>query len=272
MQAAINIQNQKTNYMMKVTLIGAGNMGGALAHGWAKSGKVALTIADKNQQLLDKFKHLYADITTTTDNCEAVRGADIVILVVKPWLMPLVLDEIRPVLDLKHQLIVSDAANCLTDMLREHLGEGGQYFYVIPNIAAEYGKSMSFVAKATDATDTALEQVRSLYALCGEVLVVAEKQVAAGMMMASCGIAYVMRMVRAMMEGGVEMGFYPAEAQTIAEQTMLGAVTLLREGGLHPEVAIDKVTTPGGVTIKGLNELDRAGFNAAVVRCLKAGL
>ena len=94
----------------------------------------------------------------------------------------------------------------------------------------------------------------------------------AGMMMAGCGIAYVMRFLRAMMEGGVEMGFYPNEAKEIGMQTMQGAVSLLRETGLHPEAAIDKVTTPGGITIKGLNELDHAAFNSAVIRCLKAGL
>ena len=92
------------------------------------------------------------------------------------------------------------------------------------------------------------------------------------MMLAGCGIAYVMRFLHAMMEGGVEMGFYPDEAKAIAMQTMQGAVTLLHETGLHPEAAIDKVTTPGGVTIKGLNELEHAKFNSAVIRCLKAGL
>lgn len=91
-------------------------------------------------------------------------------------------------------------------------------------------------------------------------------------MMASCGIAYVMRYIRAQMEGGCEMGFYPAQAKQIALQTMQGAVSLLKETGWHPEEAIDKVTTPGGVTIKGLNELDHAGFNSAVIRSLKAGL
>jgi pyrroline-5-carboxylate reductase len=92
------------------------------------------------------------------------------------------------------------------------------------------------------------------------------------MMMASCGIAYVMRYIRAQMEGGCEMGFYPEQAKQIALQTMQGAVSLLKETGWHPEAAIDKVTTPGGVTIKGLNELDHSGFNSAVIRSLKAGL
>ena len=112
----------------------------------------------------------------------------------------------------------------------------------------------------------------SLFSLVGKTMVCEERLISSGMMMAGCGIAYVMRFIRAMMEGGVEMGFYPKDAKEIALQTMLGAVTLLNETGLHPEAAIDKVTTPGGVTIKGLNELDHAAFSSAVIRCLKAGL
>ncbi len=258
--------------MTKVTLIGAGNMGGALAHGWLKSGEVNLTIADKNERILNLFKEQYKDVKTTTDNRSAVQDADIVAIVVKPWLMDKVLDEIRPELDLDRQIIVSDAANYGTDKLSSKLGGAGQYFYVIPNIAAEYGSSMSFVSHNGQATEQNINSVMNLYGLCGAVMEVQEKQVEAGMMMASCGIAYIMRMVRAMTEGGVEMGFYAREAQQIAIQTMQGAVSLLHESGLHPEVAIDKVTTPGGVTIKGLNELDRMGFNAAVVSCLKAGM
>ncbi len=258
--------------MTNVTLIGAGNMGGALAHGWLKSEQVKLTVADKNEKILQQFSEQYASVVVTTDNRQAVKDADIVVLVVKPWLMDKVLDEIRPELDLDCQIVVSDAANYGTDKLSSKLGGAGQYFYVIPNIGAEYGASMSFVSHNGQTTAANIDKVIRLYSLCGEVMEVQENQVEAGMMMASCGIAYVMRMVRAMTEGGVEMGFYPAQAQKIAIQTMQGAVTLLNESGLHPEVAIDKVTTPGGVTIKGLNELDRAGFNAAVVRCLKAGM
>lgn len=258
---------------MKVTVIGAGNMGGALIHGWAKSGKLTqLTISDKNEALLASFKEKYPSIITTTDNVAAVKGADIVVIVVKPWLMPLVLDEIKPALDLGKQIIVSDAANYTTEKLAEQLGQPGQFCYVIPNIAAEFGASMSFIAKGKDTTDESLAQVQELYNLCGDTLVVTENLVGPGMMMASCGIAYVMRYIRAQMEGGCEMGFYPQQAKQIALQTMQGAVSLLKETGWHPEEAIDKVTTPGGVTIKGLNELDHAGFNSAVIRSLKAGL
>ncbi len=258
---------------MKLTVIGAGNMGGALIKGWAKSGKVEnITIADKNEALLKQFKSEYPKINTTTDNIDAVKGADVVVLVVKPWLMKLVLGEIRSVLDLSRQIIVSDAANFTTAMLEEELSTAGQYFYVIPNIAAEFGASMSFIAKGVATSDESVKTIEKLYSLVGDTLVVEERLVGPGMMMASCGIAYVMRYIRAQMEGGCEMGFYPAQAKQIALQTMQGAVSLLKATGWHPEEAIDKVTTPGGVTIKGLNELDHAGFNSAVIRSLKAGL
>lgn len=258
---------------MKLTVIGAGNMGGALIHGWAKSKKIEqITISDKNEALLATFKQQYPELNTTTDNVAAVKDADIIVIVVKPWLMPVVLGELKDVIDYDKQLVVSDAANFTTDKLAETLGRDGQFFYVIPNIAAEFGASMNFIAKGKTSTDENLAQVKALYDLTGDSMVVTENLVGPGMMMASCGIAYVMRYIRAQMEAGVEMGFYPAQAKQIALQTMQGAVSLLKETGWHPEEAIDKVTTPGGVTIKGLNELDHAGFNSAVIRSLKAGL
>ncbi len=270
---------------MKIAVIGAGNMGGALIRGWAKSGKIeSIHVADKNVKTLEVLKRDVAmqlkeqsnytgtTLQTSTDNVQTVKGADIIVVAVKPWLMPAVLEEIKEAIDYERQIVVSDAANFTTDKVRTALGHAGQYLYVIPNIAAEYGASMSFIAAGEGAAQESIEAVKGLFDLVGDTLVVQESLVAAGMMMASCGIAYVMRYIRAQMEGGCEMGFYPAQAKQIALQTMQGAVSLLKETGWHPEEAIDKVTTPGGVTIKGLNELDHAGFNSAVIRSLKAGL
>ncbi len=248
-------------------------MGGALIRGWAKSaGLAAITVADKNEETLAALQQEHPSLQITTDNVAAVQGADIIVVAVKPWLMPLVLGEIKGTVDLGKQIVVSDAANYTTDKVAEALGADGQYLYVIPNIAAEFAASMSFIAAGKQTSAESLAAVKRLYDLVGDTLVVSEALVAPGMMMASCGIAYVMRYIRAQMEGGCEMGFYPAQAKQIALQTMQGAVSLLRETGWHPEAAIDKVTTPGGVTIKGLNELDHAGFNSAVIRSLKAGL
>jgi pyrroline-5-carboxylate reductase len=266
---------------MKITVIGAGNMGGALAKGWAKaitSGKaegLEVTVADRAVAALEKIGGEFPVLHTTSSNTDAVKGADIVMLAVKPWLVEIVANEIKDVLDYSNQIIVSIAAGVTTEKLSAMLDKDGNVpstFYVIPNIAAEYGASMSFVSAAKGVSAEKIAQVEELFGFVGDTKVVEEKLVAPGMMMASCGIAYVMRYLRAQMEGGVEMGFYPADALDIALQTMQGAVSLLKETGWHPEVAIDKVTTPGGVTIKGLNELDHSGFNSAVIRSLKAGL
>lgn len=259
--------------MAKITVLGAGNMGGALIKGWAADGNNEITITAKTQTTIDRLVSQYPTLKSSLDNKEAVKGADVIVIAVKPWLVEQVIGEILPSLDLEKQLIVSVAANVSTSQLRQYLGsDSANVFYAMPNIAAEFGESMTFVAPAKGVSPAYIEKVEQLLSVVGKVQVCEERLVAAGMMMAGCGIAYVMRFVRAMMEGGVEMGFYPKDAQQIAMQTMQGAVTLLQETGLHPEAAIDKVTTPGGVTIKGLNELDHAGFNSAVIRCLKAGL
>jgi len=232
-------------------------MGGALIKGWVKAGMVSdLTITAHTQQTLDRFTETCPSITTMLDNSKAVQGADVVVLAVKPWLVEQVVAEIMP--ELKDTLLISVAAGVRHERID---------VYAMPNIAAEFGESMTFVEEAAKA-DVAAE----LFAEVGQCKIVPQRLMGAGMMMAGCGIAYVLRFLRAMMEGGVEMGFYPDEAKEIAMQTMQGAVSLLKETGLHPEAAIDKVTTPGGITIKGLNELDHAAFNSAVIRCLKAGL
>ena len=232
-------------------------MGGALVKGWAKAGLATdITVTARTQQTLDRLSEACPGNTAMLDNVKAIRDADVVVLAVKPWLVEQVIAEIKP--ELQDKLLVSVAAGVRNERID---------VYVMPNIAAEFGESMTFVEKAGKA-----EAVAELFGKIGQCKVVPQRLMDAGMMMAGCGIAYVMRFLRAMMEGGVEMGFYPDEAKAIAMQTMQGAVTMLRETGLHPEAAIDKVTTPGGITIKGLNELDHAAFNSAVIRCLKAGL
>lgn len=269
---------------LSIAVIGSGNMGGAMLRGWARAndaGRASLHLVAtaKTSLRLDALRAEWPATTTTLSNAEAVAEADVVVLAVKPWFVADVVREIKPVLDarVKKPIVISVVANCDNAALRGLFGESIPAVYVMPNIAAAYGESMTFVEEAEESSSAAApvaatETAASLLRLLGEVRVVAPRLMAPGMMMAGCGIAYVMRYVRAMMEGGVEMGFYPHDARDIALQTMAGAVALLRTTGLHPEAAIDKVTTPGGITIKGLNELDHAGFSSAVIRSLKAGL
>lgn len=252
---------------MNITVLGSGNMGGALVKGWAKAVRnkqadFSITCTAKTQNNLDKIKTDYPEVTTMTDNVLATCNADILVVAVKPWLVDEVIKEVEKVIK-PTCLVVSVAASVENPKID---------VYTMPNIAVEFGEGMSFIKNNESLPLETINKVAELYKLLGKVMVVDEKQMNAGNMLAGCGIAYVMRMVRAMMSGGVEMGLYPNVAKEIAMQTMLGAVTVLENTGLHPEQAIDKVTTAGGLTIKGLNELDHAGFNSAVIRCLKAGL
>jgi pyrroline-5-carboxylate reductase len=143
-------------------------------------------------------------------------------------------------------------------------------FLVIPNIAIAQMESMTFMVPV-GANEKQTTTIKEVFDEMGKTLITDEKHLAAGTTLASCGIAYAMRYIRAASEGGVELGFKADDAKKIVMQTMEGAVSLLEASGLHPEAAIDLVTTPGGVTIKGLNEMEHAGFTSAVIRGLKAG-
>lgn len=260
----------------KITVIGAGNMGGALLRGWARAARkdeaeISLTATARTSRRLDSLAAEFPEIATSLSNTEAVAEADVIVIAVKPWLVADVMAELHAALSSspRRPLIISVAAGIMSTDLSKLLDLPCLCVYAMPNIAAEYGESMTFVEEVSE-EPSAL--AASLFEHVGKVRVVPTRLMAPGTMMAGCGIAYVMRYVRAMMEGGVEMGFYPDDARAIALQTMQGAVSLLEATGLHPEVAIDRVTTPGGITIRGLNELDHEGFNSAVVRSLKAGL
>lgn len=263
---------------MKIAVIGAGNMGGSTVLGMLKSPSIKATdivVSDPNKMVLDKFQD---KIKVTTDNSEAADGADIVMVFVKPWLVEKVLMGIKPVLDYSRQMLVVVAAGVkgsqISEWMRKETDGKVQeptFFSAIPNIAIEIRKSVTFVVPFNaDARQTA--KIKRLFDEMGETFIVEERLLGAGTMLASCGLAYAMRYARAASEGGVEMGFYPKDAQKIVLQTMIGAAELLQSSGEHPESAIDKVTTPGGITIKGLNAMEHAGFTSAVIKGLKAGL
>ena len=250
---------------MKAAIIGAGNMGGATAIGLSKAGRVKasdITVTARHQTTLDRFKPY--GINTSLDNVEAVKASDIVILVVKPWIMAEVAGQIGPYIDGK--LVVSMAPGVKSEDLRQMLPDGTRLVYAIPNTAIEILQSMTFIAPIT----APATEVEALFEGTGTTMVVDEGYLSAGTALASCGIAYAMRYVRAASEGGVELGFYARDAVKIVCQTVMGAAGLISAHGTHPEEEIDKVTTPGGITIKGLNEMERQGFTNAVISGLKA--
>lgn len=258
---------------MKISVIGAGAMGGATVEGLVKGHSFKLediTVADPSARVIDKFSNL--GVSVTTDNRLAADAADIVCVCVKPWLVESVLTDIRPELDASRQLLIVIAAGVSSASIRQWLGDScPPLFLVIPNIAIAELSSMTFIVPV-GATSEQTQTVVSIFDEMGSTLITDEQHLAAGTTLASCGIAYAMRYVRAAAEGGVELGFRADDAKQIVMQTMKGAVDLLQASGMHPEQAIDLVTTPGGVTIRGLNEMEHAGFTSAVIRGLKAGL
>ena len=258
---------------MKIAIIGAGAMGGATVEGLVKGQLFKndeITVSDPSQKVLDKFMAL--GVSVTTDNRLAAETADIVCVVVKPWLVEPVLDEIRNSLTPSRQILIVIAAGVPSASIRGWLADNcPPLFLVIPNIAIAEQQSMTFIVPVI-ASVKQTTTVKSIFDEMGSTLITDEQHLAAGTTLASCGIAYAMRYIRAAAEGGVELGFKADDAKQIVMQTVEGAVKLLASTGMHPEEAIDLVTTPGGVTIKGLNEMEHAGFTSAVIRGLKAGL
>lgn len=248
-------------------------MGGATVEGLIKGQQFKnedITVSDPSQTVVDKFAKM--GVSVTTDNKLAAQSADIVCVVVKPWLVEKVLTDIKSELDPKKQILIVIAAGVPSDSIKGWLGEKcPPLFLVIPNIAIAEMASMTFVVPV-GATKEDTQKIISIFDEMGNTLITDEQHLASGTTLASCGIAYAMRYIRAAAEGGVELGFKADDAKKIVMQTMKGAVELLEASGLHPEAAIDLVTTPGGLTIKGLNEMEHAGFTSAVIRGLKAGL
>jgi len=260
---------------MKVTIIGTGNIGSAIAFGLAKGSifKASdITCTDASEEILDNVKKVNPDFVLSTDNIEAVKDADIIILAVKPWKVGTVIADIKTVVNYDKQIIVSIAAGVTFDELTFHLYKNNEkvtIFRVIPNTAIAVRSSMTFIS-AYNASDEQSELILQIFKELGHAMLVEERLMMAGTSLASSGIAFALRYIRAAIEGGVELGFYPQEAQSIVVHTVKGAIDLLLENKSNPEAEIDKVTTPGGITIKGLNEMEVSGFTASVIRGLKA--
>lgn len=225
-----------------------------------------LSISDPHAQKLSYFKEKGVNIYIK--NSEAVKDADVIVLAVKPWVVKDVVEEIRSHLDLKKSHVCSIAAGISGDDLKILFGDylPENLSRAIPNTAMTVKESMTFVVNNSGEC----EIIVNLFEKLGKVIEIDERHLSGAMALASCGIAFAMRYVRAACEGGVELGFRASEAQDIVCQTIKGAAALLSLTGSHPETEIDKVTTPGGYTIRGLNAMEKAGFTNSVIEGLKA--
>lgn len=249
-------------------------MGGAMVEGFAQYGTFRpadIIVSGPHMETLERLRPL--GVTLTTDNKEAARQAGVVFLVVKPWLTEQVLKEIKPCLDYEKQTLAVVAAGISPNQIKDWLvrddGLLPPTFIVMPNIAIAVGCSMSYIVPVID-DKTACGTLVSMLEKAGSTLVI-EPRLLGPCIAVSCSIAYAMRYVRASTEGCVELGFKAKDAQYAVMQTVKGAIELLQHDGNNPETDIDKVTTPGGFTIRGLNAMEHAGFTSAVIKGLTAG-
>lgn len=255
---------------MKVAIIGAGNMGGAIARGLAKGTLIAaadICISNPTAGKLSALKTELPAVRVTNDNEEAVEGADLIILAVKPWMVEKVLREIDPK---ARQILVSVAAGIPFEQLSHYVVSPEMtMFRLIPNTAISKRESMTLIA-SRNATTEQESLIIKLFSEMGLAMMLPEEKLSAGTALASCGIAYVLKYIQAAMQAGIELGIRPTDAMTMIAQSAKGAAELILAGDTHPSLEIDKVTTPGGITIKGINELEHGGFSSAVIQAIKS--
>lgn len=256
---------------MKVAIIGAGNMGGAIARGLAQGHYVRvqdITVINPSMPKLEKLKVEFPAIQVSTDNHEAA-DADVVIVAVKPWKVEEVL---KPLRLRQPQVLVSVAAGMTFEDLAHFVDPEMPMFRIIPNTAISLRASMTLIA-CRNASEQQTLTMLDLFNEMGLAMLIEEKQLAAATSLTSCGIAYVLKYVQAAMQAGVEAGIRPKDAMKMVAQTVEGAARLLLENeDTHPALEIEKVTTPGGITIKGVNSLEHDGFTSAVIKAIKASI
>ncbi len=254
---------------MKATIIGAGNIGLALADGLIASKSCAMediTITRRSLTSLNKLKD--KGFGVSPNNSEAIKGADLIFLCVLPQQLNAVLEELKPTINCETQLLVSVVTGVSTTDIQKRLGSQLRVVRAMPNTAMRVNASMTCLS-STNASTEDMELVQQIFNTLGTTIIIKEEMMSAATALCACGIAFFLRSIRAAAQGGVEIGFHAHEAIAIAAQTALGAAQLLLKNGTHPEEEIDKVTSPKGCTIAGLNEMEHQGLSSAMIKGIK---
>jgi len=250
-----------------LAIIGVGNIGNAIAEGLRLAGHLPaerIIVTRRKAHLLEPLAA--RGFTTLADNGEAVARAGVVIVAVDPQHLDPLLDEIAPALDPAKHVLISIVSGAGIAQIAGRIGKAVPVVRAMPNTAIAIRESMTCLA-APRGEERALEIARRLFDPLGRTLVIDEEQMVPATALCACGIAFFLRAIRAASQGGIEIGFHSAEALLMAAQTARGAASLLlAAGGGHPEDQIDRVTTPRGCTIAGLNRMEHEGFSSALIR------
>jgi pyrroline-5-carboxylate reductase len=248
-----------------IGIIGGGNLGRSIALGLLESRNLSPESISVSRRRIHLIEDLQAHgIKITADNLEVIAGKKVVILAVEPHQSSKVLQEIAPSIT-ADQMIISVVTGLSIRKIKEITGEHIPVFRAMPNTAIAIRQSMTCISTRDMSTENE-DIVFSIFDQLGKTIKIEEELMNASTVLAACGIAYALRFIRAASQGGIEIGFDAATAQLIAAQTVKGAAGLLIEGGKHPEFEIDKVTTPMGCTIAGLNEMEHQGFSSSLIK------
>ena len=250
----------------KIAILGGGNLGTAIAQGVVKAKLFLAPNITITRRHLAKIDHLKKEgFKLTSDNASAIKNATLIILCVQPKQLAGLLAEINSSLDSKKHILVSTITGITTDEIASLLLKKVPIVRAMPNTAIAIGNSMTCLC-AKDANEKQLTEIKNLFDGLGVTLVIEERLMKAATVLAASGIAFFMRYIRAATQGGIQLGFDAEEAQLIAAQTAKGAASLLLTQDSHPEIEIDKVTTPEGCTIAGLNEMEHQGLSSALIK------
>lgn len=250
----------------KVAIIGGGNIGSAIAKGFLLSGcfkPQEITITRRKIQFLKVFSDKGCNVTK--DNKKAVRESDIIIVAVLPQQLKELLKKIKSELDSEKHIILSVVSGVSTEEILKVIDKKMEVVRIMPNIAISIRESMTCIA-SENADEKTINITKEIFNNVGTTLVISEEQMIPATALSACGIAFFLRAIRAASQGGIEIGFHSYEAIPMAAQTAKGAAGLLLSMKNHPEMEIDKVTTPEGCTIAGLNEMEHKGFSSAMIK------
>ncbi len=253
----------------KIAIIGGGNLGVAIAEGLIKSEFVLpnhIIVTKRNIKTLTALEQ--KGVLVTSDNNEAVRFADLILLAVKPFQIKDVIIGIQDELDASRHVLVSVVTGVAMKDMETWAGKKLPIVRAMPNTAIAIQESMTCVCSA-NASGEQIDYITAIFDQLGKTVVIDEKLMDAATVLGACGIAYALRYIRASIQGGIEIGFDAKTATLIAAQTVKGAAELLIQKGTHPEQEIDKVTTPKGCTIAGLNEMEHSGFSSSLIKGIK---
>jgi pyrroline-5-carboxylate reductase len=250
----------------KIAIIGGGNLGAAIAEGLIKSQFVSpqsITVTRRNVEALNHLKAL--GVTTTSDNASAIQQCDVIIVALKPYNVKDVLSTLKDNFEASRHLVVSVVTGIYLKDLAAIVDHGVPLFRAMPNTAIAIQESVTCICHQ-GASAEQVKYVTDLFDQLGITIAIDEKLMDAATVLGACGIAYALRFIRAATQGGIEIGFDAKTANLIAAQTVKGSAELLLKLNRHPEEEIDKVTTPKGCTIAGLNEMEHQGFSSSLIK------